>query len=255
MHFRSLLTALAWFALHAATSSASAQTIILRPAAVPLKGEIGQSVTQTLTMQNESDTALEFEVVAQDVVVRDGKRVFVEAGRVPGSIAATAVITPRKVRVEPRASASATVLFTLPNGMQHRAVVALFKATTPVAAGSRKAFLSLGTLFTFSISDRISVTGQLEAAPPTGSTNAVFSSTLVNDGTEPVVPSGMAVVVDAQGRMVGKAAFTAKRLLPGETAKLVADFPGELDSGDYRALATFDIAGKPLTLNSALRVP
>ena len=254
MRSRAFLLA-ALLSLCAAVNPALAQSIILRPAAVPLKGEIGQSVTQTLTMQNETDTPLEFEVVAQDVVVQGGKRVFVEAGRVAGSIAATAVITPRKVRVEPRSSASATVLFTLPQGMQHRAAVALFKSTTAVASGNRKAYLSLGTLFTFAISDRISVTGTLQATAPTGSTNAVFTSTLVNDGTEPVVPSGMAVVVDGAGRMVGKSAFTAKRLLPGETATLVADFPGELDSGDYRALATFDIAGKPLTLNAALRVP
>jgi hypothetical protein len=242
-------------ALFALTQSAAAQSIILRPAAIPLKGEIGQSVTQTLTMQNETDVPLEFEIQAEDVVVRNGKRVFVEAGRVPGSIAATAVIEPRKVRVEPHASASAQVMFTLPAGMQHRAVVALFKGTTPVQAGNRKAYMSLGTLFTFAISDHVSVTGTLAATPPTGSSNATFTGTLVNDGTEPVVPSGMAVVMDAQGRMVAKSAFTSHRLLPGETGKFVSEYPGELGSGEYRTLATFDIAGKPVTLTSQLLVP
>jgi hypothetical protein len=253
MRFPSLIALV--LALFALVQPAGAQSIILRPAAIPLKGEIGQSVSQTLTMQNETDVPLEFDILAQDVVVRDGKRVFVEAGRVPGSIAATAVIEPRKVRVEPHASASAKVMFTLPHGMQHRAVVALFKGRTPVQSGNRKATLSLGTLFTFAIGDHVSVSGKLTATPPTASSNAMFTGRLVNDGAEPVVPSGMAVVMDAQGRMVAKSAFASHRLLPGESGRFVSEYPGELPSGEYRALATFDIGGKPYTLTSQLLVP
>jgi hypothetical protein len=235
--------------------SAAAQSIVLRPAAVPLKGSIGQSVTQTLTMQNETDVPLEFEVIAQDVVVRDGKRVFLEAGRVAGSIAATAVIEPHTVHIAPHASASAQVMFTLPAGMQHRAVVALFKSKTAVQSGNRKTYLSLGTLFTFAVSDNVSVRGTLAAVPPSGSANATFTGTLVNDGTEPVVPSGMAVLMDSNGRMVAKSSFASHRLLPGETGTFVSEYPGELGAGEYRALATFDIAGKPYTLTSQLVVP
>lgn len=245
----------ACLALLLAAQPAAAQSIILRPAAIPLKGEIGQSVTQTLTMQNETDVPLEFDIQAQDVVVREGKRVFVEAGRVPGSIAATAVVQPRSVRVEPHASASVQVMFTLPEGMQHRAVVALFKAKTPVRSGGRNAYLSLGTLFTFAISDRVSVSGTLAATPPAANANAAFNCTLVNDGTEPVVPSGVAVLMDANSRLIAKAPFTSRRLLPGETASLVAEYPGDLDPGEYRALATFDVGGKPFTLTSRLVVP
>ena len=97
--------------------------------------------------------------------------------------------------------------------------------------------------------------GALEAKPPTSSSNAQLRSKLVNDGTEPVVPTGMAIILDAQGRLVGKTPFTAQRLLPGEAATLVADYPGELPAGAYRAVATFDIAGHPLMLTSALSVP
>jgi hypothetical protein len=65
----------------------------------------------------------------------------------------------------------------------------------------------------------------------------------------------MAVLMDAQGRMVAKSPFTAHRLLPGESGTFVSEYPGELGSGEYRALATFDIAGKPFTLTSQLVVP
>jgi hypothetical protein len=234
---------------------AHAQSIILRPAAVPLKGQVGQSVTQTLTLQNDSDIALEFDLQAQDVVVRDGRRVFVEAGKVEGSIAATAVMQPTHVRVEPRSSATATVMFTLPRGMRHRAVVALFKGTTPVASANRRAFMSIGTLFTFSVGGTVSVKGKLDATPPGQRAGAAFISTLVNDGTEPVVPTGMVILTDANGRIVGRSDFTPRRLLPGETVPLVAEYPGDLESGTYRAIATFDVDGRPYTLTSPLLVP
>ena len=234
---------------------ADAQTIILRPAAVPLKGEVGQSVTQTLTLQNESDVPLEFDLVAQDVVVREGKRVFVEAGKLPGSIAATAVMQPQRVRVEAHRSASAQVMFTLPRDMQHRAAVALFRGRTLLEAGARKATMSLGTLFTFQVSERVAVSGRLDAKPPTGSSNASFEGFLSNDGSEPVVPSGLVAVLDGRGRLLGKVAFTPRRLLPGESANVNAEYVGDLDTGTYRAVATFDVDGKPLTLVAPLHVP
>jgi hypothetical protein len=240
----------------AVSAVASAQSLILRPAVVPLKGETGQSVTQSLALQNETDMALEFVMEAKDVVVRDGARQFVEAGVLPDSIAASAVFEPRRVRVEPHTSGSVSATFTLPHAMRHRAVVALFRGTSVVATGKRKSLLSLGTLFTFTVSDRVSVKADvLQVTPPSRSANAQLRSQVVNDGTEPVVPGGMAVILDQQGRLMGKVPFQSKRLLPGEAATLVADFQGELPSGGYRAVATFDIAGRPLTLTSSLTVP
>jgi hypothetical protein len=251
-----ILSLLLLLALAAPLSPALAQSLILRPAVVPLKGETGQSVTQVLALQNDSDVALDFVMQAKDVVVRDGARQFVEAGRLPDSIAATAVFQPPSIRVEPHSSGSVTATFTLPPSMRHRAVVALFRGTTPVTSGKRKALMSLGTLFTFTVSDRVSIkAGALELLPASRSANAQLRSDVVNDGTEPAVPGGMAVILDEQGRLAGKIPFRTKRLLPGEAATLVADFPGELPSGNYRAVATFDVAGHPLTLTSPLAVP
>ena len=241
--------------LAAAAGPAAAQSLILRPAVVPLSGQTGQSVSQALTLQNDSDQAIEFVLEAKDVIVQDGARVFVTAGKLADSIAASAVFTPARVTVPARASASVQAMFTLPASIRHRAVAAYFRSTTPVRTGNRAALLSLGTLFTFTVSDRISVAADtLQAEPPSASANAQLRSRLVNDGSEPVVPSGMAVIMDAQGRMVGKAPFKQHRLLPGEAATLVADYPGELVPGAYRAIATFDVGGRALTLSSPLNV-
>ncbi|MES2631506.1 MAG: Fn3-like domain-containing protein [Pseudomonadota bacterium] len=244
-----LLTLFASTAMHA-------QSLILRPAVVPLAGQPGQGVTQELTLQNESDTALDFRLEAQDVIVRNGARVFVEAGKLADSIAASAAFTPRQVTVPAHSSVRVSVTFTLPAAVQHRAVIAVFRGTSKVRTGSGNATLSLGTLFTFSLSDRVSVAAQpLQARPPTAQSMLVLAAHMVNNGSEPVVPTGMAVLLDASGRMVGKSAFKPHRLLPGEAGDLRADYAGDLPTGAYRAIATFDIAGKPLTLDGTLQVP
>lgn len=236
--------------------AAHAQSITLWPAVIPLAGNYGQSVTEVLTLQNDTDLPLAFMLEARDVVVRDGARVFVEAGQLADSIAASAVFTHRILRVAARSSASVTVTLTLPDEMRHRAVVVYCRGTTPVPSGERQTFLSLGALFTFTVSDHVSIAaGVLEAEPPSATSNVRLQSALVNDGAEPVVATGMAVLLNAEGCLVGKAPFAARRLLPGEKAKLIADYPGELPAGSYRAVATFDIAGRALTLSGALDVP
>ena len=241
--------------LGAATGQAE-QTVTLSPAVVPLQGSTGQSVTQLLTLRNDTDTALDFVLDAQDVVVRDGKRVFVEAGKLPDSIAASAVFTPQRLRIAPHASASATVTLTLPPEMRHRAAAVFFRSANSVQSGNRQAYLSLGALFTFTVSGQISIMSDvLRSDPPSASANARVHTLLKNDGKEPVLPGGMAVILDADGQLVGKAPFRAQRLLPGESTTLVAEYPGELRAGTYRTVATLDLAGQVRTLTGSLRVP
>jgi hypothetical protein len=232
-----------------------AQTITLSPAAVPLSGTHGQSVTQTLTLQNSSDVEFSFVMQAQDVVVRDGARVFVEAGALPDSIAATAVFVPAEVTVPAHSNAVVKVTMTLPATLRHRAAVAFFRAAKSVQAGDQQALLSLGTLFTFALSDRVSVAaGALELTPPSATSDLHLQTRVTNDGDEPVVLAGTAAIVDAGGRLVGKVALPGKRLLPDETLTLAADYPGEVAPGSYRVVATLDAAGRPVTLSAALDV-
>lgn len=233
-----------------------AQSLTLSPAVVPLAGSLGQSVTQVLRLQNHSDLPLDFVLEARDVVIRDGARTFVEPGEMPDGIAASAVFSPRTLRIDPRSTATAKVTFTLPLATRHRAVVALFRGTSVVRSGERDAYLSLGTLFTFTLSDRLSLAaGALEGSPPSPIAHAALRTAVSNDGPEPVTPSGMAVLLDAHDRLVGKAQFPQRRLLPGEVSTLMAEYPGDLASGTYRAVATFDFGGPPLTLTGSLVVP
>lgn len=112
-------------------ATAAAQSLTLSPAVVPLGGRPGNSTKQTLTLFNGTSHALAFDLHAKDVVVRDGKRVFVEAGDIASSIAATAVFSERRVALRPGEERSVDVTLTVPKRVRHRAVVILFQEPRP----------------------------------------------------------------------------------------------------------------------------
>lgn len=239
----------AWLA-----TDAHGQSLTLSPAVVPLRGSFGQSATHDLTLQNGSEQGLDFVLEAQDVVVRDGQRAFVAAGQIADSVASTAVFTPRQIHVPPGQSRSVRVTFTLSTSTEHRAVVALFRSTKAIQQAGRSAYLSLGTLFTFTLSESYSLAAIVRALPPTAADNTRLETLMLNDGREPLEPRGMAVILDASGSLVGKTALPARRLLPGERALVTAEYAGELAPGTYRAVFTLDFAGGALTRTAELVV-
>jgi hypothetical protein len=244
------LCGLAW------PSEAPAQSITLSPAVVPLGGRLGQSARHTLTLANTTSMALSFQLEAQDVVVRGGRRVFVRAGEMPQSIAATAVFSARRLDVPPGQSRPVDVTLTLPPAAAHRAVVVLFRGVTRIAAGDKgAATVSLGTLFTFSLSDAVAVAASdVAVRPQSASSNLGFEQTFVNSGSEPVVLKGVTAIVNGSGVLVGKVPAAPRRLLPGERAFLRADYAGELPSGRYRAVTTYEFEGRSGTRSAEFTV-
>src|SRR2546425_7579099 len=60
-------------------------SISLSPAVIMAKGAFGQGLTQELTLTNQTGRDFAFELLAEDVVIKDGKRVFVPAGETANS--------------------------------------------------------------------------------------------------------------------------------------------------------------------------
>jgi hypothetical protein len=240
---------LAWSAVIAAIATpCAAQTVSLSPSVVQLKGHAGQSATQTLRMTNMTSGDLTFALEAQDVVVRDGKRMFLRAGQIAGSIAGTAVFSEKSVTVPVGEARTASVTFTVPENPSVRAVVAFFRAKTTIASGTLAATASLGTLFTFTLSEEVSLEAEGPVVvAPSATTNTVVAQSFLNIGTEPTVVKGVAVILSAEGVLIGKTLFEPKRALPGEHVTLRAEYAGEIPTGHYRVLLTFEFGGKSLT--------
>jgi hypothetical protein len=231
-------------------------TLSVSPAVVMLQGTLGQSTTQTLTIVNSSDQPFAFDMIAQDAVVRDGKRVYVGAGELAGSIAATAVFSRKSVTVAPGERANVTVTVTIPPNPSSRAIIALFHGTTRMKSAGMNATASLGTLLTFALSGNVAATATpLSVRPPTPTTNLSISQQLVNSGTEPVLARGVLAIVNPAGALVAKQALPARRVLPGENFDMKADYGGELAAGHYRAFVTYDLQNsKPITSSAEFDV-
>ena len=232
-------------------------SLSLSPAVVLARGTFGQSLSQTLTITNDTTNEFTFEMAAQDVVVTDGKRVFVPAGESQHSIAATAVFSQKNVVVKPFTSASVDVRFTLPAETDIRAVVALFRGTNRIASSSGAVGMtaSLGTLITFNLTPNVNVKPEpIQVVPATEAANLAVSEWITNSGTEPVLPEGVAAVLNSKGALVGKTTFAVQRLLPGERLEFKAEYPDQLEPGSYKVLCSFQFEGKTLTTDGNFTV-
>jgi hypothetical protein len=232
-------------------------SVSLAPAIVMVRCKFSQSYTQMLTLINQTQREFVFEMVAQDVVVRDGKRVFVPAGETARSIAATAVFSQKQVVVKPGQSASVGVTFTVPPETSLRAAVALFRGLNKVASGGPVMMTaSLGALFTFTVSENFQIEGSpLAVTAQSATANLGISQVLTNTGSEPVIAGGMAALLNETGTLVGKASFEEQRLLPGERLPFRAEYPAELKTGRYRVFASFQYEEKVITNSRDFTVP
>ena len=200
-------------------------SISLSPAVVMAKGTFSQTLSQTLTLTNQTARDFAFDMVAEDVVIKDGKRVFVAAGETPNSIAASAVFTQKTVLVKPFSSVSVDVRLTLPAETNLRAVVAMFRGTDklPTSSGAVGMTASLGSLITFNLTNDVKLQPEpVRVIPASETANMKIAQWISNSGTEPVLPEGAAAVLNSSGGLVGKAIFDPQRLLPGERLEFSA---------------------------------
>jgi hypothetical protein len=233
-------------------------SISLSPAVIMARGSFGQGLTQTLTLTNNTGLEFAFEMEAEDVVIRDGKRVFVAAGETQNSIAATAVFSQKLVLVKPYSPVNVDVRLTIPAQTNLRAVVAVFHGTNklPTSNSSVGMTASLGALITFNLSDNVKLAPEtLKIVPGNESSNLTFSEWVTNVGTEPVLPDGMAVLLNDKGSLVSKIPLQPQRLLPGERLEFSAEYSDQLQPGAYKALCTLQFEGNTLTSDAAFKVP
>ena len=233
-------------------------SIALSPAVVMARGSFGQGLTQTLTLSNKTGTEFAFEMEANDVLVKDGKRIFVPAGETEHSIAATAIFSQKLVVVKPNTSVNVDVRLTIPAETPLRAVVAVFKGTNKIqTSGSTVGMTaSLGALITFNLTPNVKLEPEaVRVTPATDTANLTISQWIANAGTEPVLPEGLAVVLNSKGGLVGKSPFESKRLLPGERLEFTAEYPDQLPPGEYRAMCSFQFEGKTLTSDAGFKIP
>jgi hypothetical protein len=230
--------------------------ISVSPAAMSLRGRAGQATTQTFKVMNLTDSVYEFTVDISDVVVEEGKRVFIPADQSALSLASMSTASLTSFELKPGYEQAVRVTFILPSRTPIRAVAVFFRGLPTPSYEGLRIRLNLGAVVDFSTSNAVDLqlTGP-DVTPPTTTSNAAITEQLANVGAEPAIVRGVAVILDGTGKVVGKASFTQKRLLPGESNVLRAEYPGTLSSGRYRVLCSLEYAGRTVTKFTELTVP
>lgn len=236
-------------ALQVVAQPVSAAGISLVPSSLELKGKGGQGTQQRMTITNDTAETMTFELSVQDVTTRGGRRVFVPAGELPGSIAATAVLTPPRLVVGAGETGSANITLTMPMETEVRAIVARFQPIDSHAAPGRVGIsLGVGCLLTFTMTDAFEATGEaLVVQAPTATRSLTFSQWVTNSGREPFIAKGVVAILDGSQRLVTKIEVRRTRLLPGERLLFTAEEPGEIPVGRYRAVMTLVYGGRVLS--------
>ncbi len=212
--------------------------ISLSPAVIAVEAKPGQTFSQNLTLWNNTIQELSFQMEARDVVVRDGKRVFLPAGEVEGSIARYAVFTAQNVVALPGSFATTRVTVTVPNSPGPRAIACIFMGKTVMGVRQSVAMTgSLGALVTFTLADDFQVQSQPpHVAVDMEAQSIAFRQSLKNTGSDPVVPKGVIAVTNESGALVARLPVSGQRLLPGESLEFTAEHPSLLKTGKYRAM-------------------
>ncbi len=213
-------------------------TLTLSPAVIMVKAKPGQTISQELTLWNNTGSELAFEMQALDVVVRDGKRVFVPAGELEGGIARYASFTNDHPVALPRSSVTTRVTLTLPASPEARAIACTFMGRTVMGESHAvEMTASLGTLFTFTLTDDFQVEKQpLQISVDAEAKTIIFRERLKNTGSDPIVPKGVVAVTNESGALIARVPIESQRLLPGESLEFIAEHPGLPRAGNYKAL-------------------
>jgi hypothetical protein len=191
-----------------------------------------------------------------DVQVIDGQRIFIPADQAAESLASVSTAELATFELQPSEQQLVPVTFVLPRRVTTRALAVFFRAQPTQTVEGPRVQLNLGVVVDFSISDEVDLRlARPEVTPPTSSANALVTEQMANEGPEPANVRGIAAFLDANGKIVGKAAFDHKRLLPGEHDTLHAEYPGTLSSGRYRVLCSLEYAGRTVTTSAELMVP
>jgi hypothetical protein len=234
--------------------------ISLSPSVVMLSGQPGQAYRQRLRLTNHTSRELAFRLEAQDVVADEGRRAFIAAGERSGSVAATAVFSPKEIVIAPGATGIADVTFTLPPGSTVRGVAAIFRGQTIIGTQRGVAMTaSLGSLITFTLSENVRLDGAApDVSEQTEASNLAVTEWVTNVGAEPVVASGAAAFLNETGTLIGKVSMEPQRFMPGERLAFKAEYPSLLAPGRYRAVLSLeydDHARKVLTHTAEFAVP
>ncbi len=154
--------------LDAAVAQAGAGSLTMIPGFILASVAPKQSATYTLVINNLTARELTFEAEGLDLVLKDGKPVYLAANETPDSVAGSLLFSTKSVNVKPGQSASLDLTLTLPAQTQVRGVLVTLNGADQIPDGRGASMTpSLGTFISLARSgDTASAAGSSAGASP-----------------------------------------------------------------------------------------
>lgn len=199
-----------------------ASSVTIDPAVIEIEGTPGTAVERSIVLTNNLPWDVDVEVVAEDVVIRDGVRTYVPTGETRGGIAASIIARPRKLRIGTGARATVTAIVTAPEARSQSAAALFFRAVPiqqDVSSGVR---INIGCLIVLQQGDD----PLLEFERPSIDSEGTLTQTIENRGGDIAIVRGtVRLLEDSLDQLVQ---LPSVRLLPGERYAWITRLPAPL---------------------------
>ncbi len=260
------LVALFLFTALVSTPLSLRADINIDPLLIEAEVPAGGSYSRTIMIQNPLSKPMEMSLQLMDWKYKapSGQKTLLQAGITSRSCAKWVTLTPDKLTIPPGQSANVRFSLTAPKDVEGGYVATILYriAPPPVDKNSANTTVNIGLQLTAPILVEIAKTQKVEGVvtefhpvnPKAGRPLDVMVR-FKNTGNVRIAAQGRLAIMDAKGKALGWTPFPDIKTLPGDEWEVTASWKAGLAPGDYRVVATFELApGKILVEEKAVKI-
>ena len=229
----------------------------------------GERHAGEIEVENPTDKDIEVKVYVEDWIYKPdagGQKDFGPAGTMPFSASKWITYAPSEVKLAPFSKKSVRYTVTVPQGASGGNYSVLFFECTigsvpdPAEQGAFVRVAGrIGSLFLVRIKDTIERKGEISLVkiwPPSGNAPMEIETTFKNAGNVDVTLGGNLLIMDGEGKVVGRGDLAKMYTLPGNSSTRKTQWVGRLPKGVYDVLLTYDLGeGKAIVKEEKISIP
>ena len=250
---KKLLLSLGFFTLFLSLPmEAMAATIRISNPRIELELAPGETYSGEIVAENPENEELKTKVYSEDWVYTPGgkgEKKFTPAGSTPLSASKWITFTPTDATLTPYGRITARYTISVPQEAKGTYYSVLFFETILGSSTNDEGVNVLvagriGALFFIQVKGTVERSGQIQAVkvePPQGNKPMEITTTFQNKGNVDITLGGNLLIMDAEGKILGRGDLSKIYTFPGSTESGKTQWVGRLPKGQYSLLLTYDL--------------
>jgi hypothetical protein len=240
--------------------------INIDPLLIEAEVPAGGSYSRTIAIQNPRKTPMELSTQLMDwkYIAPSGKKTLLQAGLTARSCARWVTLTPDKLTIPPGGIGTLRFSLTTPKEAEGGYVATILYRINPppVDKDNPNTTVNIGVQLTAPILLEIAKTQRVEGTlmafqpvNPKANRPMDVKAKFRNTGNVRIQAKGRLAIMDMKGKALGWTPFPDLKTLPGDEFEVTASWKAGLPPGDYRLVATFEMApGKILVEEKTVKL-